>query len=51
MKRLSLTAWIFIAMVVGVAVGAAFPNVGKAEWMAALAERIPAPDQIHHRAR
>lgn len=37
MKRLSLTTWIFIAMVVGVAVGAAFPGVGKADWMAALA--------------
>ena len=37
MKRLSLTAWIFIAMLVGVALGAAFPNIGKAEWMSALA--------------
>ena len=37
MKRLSLTAWIFIAMLLGVALGAAFPNVGKADWMAALA--------------
>src|SRR5271165_4819743 len=37
MKRLSLTAWIFIALLVGVAVGAAFPNVGKAEWMSSLA--------------
>ena len=37
MKRPSLTAWIFIAMVLGVAVGAVFPNVGKAEWMGALA--------------
>jgi Na+/H+-dicarboxylate symporter len=37
MKRLSLTAWIFIAMIAGVALGAAFPNVGKADWMAALA--------------
>jgi proton glutamate symport protein len=36
-KRLSLTAWIFIAMLLGVALGAAFPNVGKAAWMAALA--------------
>ncbi len=37
MRRLSLTAWIFIAMVLGVALGAAFPNVGKAEWMSAIA--------------
>jgi proton glutamate symport protein len=36
MKRLSLTAWIFIAMVLGVLVGAIFPEVGKADWMAAL---------------
>jgi proton glutamate symport protein len=36
-RRLSLTAWIFIAMVVGVALGAAFPNIGKAEWMSAIA--------------
>jgi proton glutamate symport protein len=36
-KRPSLTAWIFIAMLLGVALGAAFPNVGKAAWMAALA--------------
>jgi proton glutamate symport protein len=37
MKRPSLTAWIFIAMVLGVTLGAAYPNVAKAEWMAALA--------------
>ena len=36
MKRLSLTAWIFIAMLVGALVGAAFPNIGRAEWMTAL---------------
>jgi len=36
-KRLSLTAWIFIAMVLGVALGAVFPEVGKADWMAAIA--------------
>jgi proton glutamate symport protein len=36
-KRLSLTAWIFIAMVLGVALGAVYPDVGKADWMAALA--------------
>jgi len=35
-KRLSLTAWIFIAMLVGALVGAAFPNIGRAEWMTAL---------------
>ena len=37
MKRLSLTAWILIAMVAGVALGAAYPDIGKADWMAALA--------------
>ncbi len=37
MKRLSLTAWIFIAMLAGIALGAFFPNIGKADWMAALA--------------
>jgi proton glutamate symport protein len=37
MKRLSLTAWIFLSMILGVAIGAAFPDVGKADWMAALA--------------
>jgi len=37
MKRPSLTAWIFIAMLVGVAIGSAYPAAGKSEWMAALA--------------
>ncbi|HXA68149.1 MAG TPA: dicarboxylate/amino acid:cation symporter [Bryobacteraceae bacterium] len=37
MKRLSITAWIFIAMVLGVVLGAVFPDVGKADWVAALA--------------
>jgi proton glutamate symport protein len=37
LRRLSLTAWIFIAMVAGVAIGAAFPNLGKAEWMSGVA--------------
>ena len=36
-RRLSLTTWIFIAMLLGATLGAAFPDVGKAEWMAALA--------------
>jgi len=36
MKRISLTAWIFIAMVLGVALGAIFPDVGKADWVGAL---------------
>jgi len=36
-KRLSLTAWIFIAMVLGIALGGVYPEVGKADWMAALA--------------
>src|SRR6202451_758650 len=38
MKRLSITAWIFIAMILGVALGAVFPDVGKADWVAALAK-------------
>jgi proton glutamate symport protein len=37
MKRLSITAWIFIAMVLGVVLGAAFPDVANADWVAALA--------------
>src|SRR6266852_8097908 len=37
MRRLSLTAWIFIAMVLGVTLGAVFPNVAKADWVAAIA--------------
>ena len=37
LKRLSLTAWIFIAMLLGVALGSAYPDVAKADWMAALA--------------
>jgi proton glutamate symport protein len=37
LRRLSLTAWIFIAMAAGVAIGAAFPSTGKAEWMSAIA--------------
>jgi proton glutamate symport protein len=36
-RRLSLTAWIFIAMVLGVALGLLYPNVGKADWMGAIA--------------
>jgi proton glutamate symport protein len=36
-KRLSLTAWIFIAMVLGVAFGLLRPDVAKADWVAALA--------------
>lgn len=38
MKQPSLTAWIFIAMAAGVAVGAAFPGVAKTPEMAALAQ-------------
>src|SRR6266849_2051292 len=37
MRRLSLTAWIFIAMVLGVTLGAVFPNAAKADWVAAIA--------------
>ncbi len=37
MKRLSLTAWIFIAMVLGVALGLIYPNIGKSDWMGAIA--------------
>ena len=37
LKRVSLTGWIFLAMVLGVALGAAYPSIAKAEWMAALA--------------
>jgi len=36
MKRVSLTAWIFMAMVLGVALGAMYPEVGKADWMGAI---------------
>jgi proton glutamate symport protein len=36
-KRLSLTAWIFIAMVLGVAFGLLRPDAAKADWVAALA--------------
>ncbi|HLG99350.1 MAG TPA: cation:dicarboxylase symporter family transporter, partial [Bryobacteraceae bacterium] len=37
MKRLSLTGWIFIAMVIGIVLGAFYPGVAKADWMLALA--------------
>src|SRR5262249_26011859 len=37
MKRLSLTTWIFLAMLLGIALGAVYPNVAKADWMAAIA--------------
>ena len=33
MRKPSLTAWIFIAMLAGVAIGTVFPNIGKAEWI------------------
>ena len=38
LKKPSLTAWIFIAMAAGVAVGAAFPGIAKTKEMAALAQ-------------
>jgi len=37
LKRLSLTGWIFIAMVIGIVLGAFYPGVAKADWMLALA--------------
>jgi len=37
MKRVSLTGLIFAAMVVGIALGAAYPEAAKADWVAALA--------------
>jgi proton glutamate symport protein len=37
MRKPSLTAWIFIAMVLGIALGAMHPQVAKADWMSALA--------------
>src|ERR1700730_11431136 len=37
MKRISLTAWIFIAMALGVIFGALFPEVSKADWVSAIA--------------
>ena len=36
-RRISLTAWIFIAMVVGVAFGALYPELAKADWVSAIA--------------
>lgn len=37
MKRISLTGWIFIAMVAGVGLGITFPDVAKSDWVNALA--------------
>jgi proton glutamate symport protein len=37
LKRISLTGWIFIAMLVGVAFGFLFPEVAKADWVNAIA--------------
>jgi len=37
MKRISLTGWIFIAMVAGVVLGITFPDVAKSDWVNALA--------------
>ncbi|HEV2686918.1 MAG TPA: dicarboxylate/amino acid:cation symporter [Bryobacteraceae bacterium] len=37
MRRISLTTWIFIAMVLGVTLGIVYPNVAKADWVAAIA--------------
>jgi len=36
-RRISLTAWIFISMVVGVAFGALYPELAKADWVSAIA--------------
>ena len=38
MKRISLTGWIFIAMVVGIALGFLFPDAAKADWVNALSQ-------------
>src|SRR5579871_4370894 len=37
MKRPSLTTWIFVSMIAGVALGAAFPRAARADWMAGIA--------------
>jgi proton glutamate symport protein len=37
LRRISLTAWIFIAMVLGVAFGAFYPDIAKADWVSAIA--------------
>ena len=37
MKRLNLTAWIFIAMALGVTLGAVYPDVAKQDWVSAIA--------------
>jgi proton glutamate symport protein len=37
LKRISLTVWIFIGMVVGIALGVYFPDIAKADWMSAIA--------------
>ena len=37
MRKLSLTAWIFIGMALGVAFGVVFPDAAKAEWVPAIA--------------
>ncbi len=37
MRRLSLTAWILIGMLTGVAVGVLFPDVAKSAWIPAIA--------------
>ena len=49
-KRLSLTAWIFIAMLLGVAFGAVFPERRQGGVDGRAGQRLSAPDQIHHRA-
>ena len=49
-KRLSLTAWILIAMVRGSRWALILPDAAKADWVACGRERLSAADQVHHRA-
>ena len=48
MKRISLTAWIFIGMAAGVALGVVAPGCGEAT--RARQQHVPAADPVDHRA-